>query len=344
MANERTISIKDILKGCEPGRIQSVGYMQVIPLVSEVHDDRFVSPNKARVGTAHYGTLVVKNPAEETLIVPPQTAYIVKMAAQDHALPHIGMIKGKGMRSFDTAMCVQQTQGGYIPEGEHRMLVLPLPLREAAHKARKEHNYGRLWPAIVEMNKSAGIADTFGSAGHLEYFLKAFQEELDSFVAQFEPVENQVGAIVFINGKVAGVERTPSPDYWLSIWPTLIRECYGSMAIIEAHKHGNKPPVPKTRVSLGKANSLHELKQKLVESIEEEYTRVKTIVTNLLNLELKAEVDETFDKQFDIEALSHKRFVGQVITEGGEVLYASLVATANSPTTEEWCMQEDFKM
>ena len=47
--------VSDVLHGCTPGRIQSVGYMQVIPLVSELSEDRFVSPidGEAEVSTEH---------------------------------------------------------------------------------------------------------------------------------------------------------------------------------------------------------------------------------------------------------------------------------------------------
>ena len=34
----------------------------------------------------------------------------------------------------------------------------------------------------------------------------------------------QVGAIVLVDDRVVGIERAPSHDYWLSIWPSLIRE------------------------------------------------------------------------------------------------------------------------
>ena len=345
MAKEtKTITIKDILKGCEPGRIQTVGYMQVIPLVSDLHDDRFVAPSGAKVGTSSYGTLVIRNTADQTMILPAQIGYVVNQQAQDHALPHVGLVKGKDMRAFDTAACIQQSQGGYIAEGEHQMLVLPLPLRETAHTMRKERNYSRLWPAISNLNAQAGISKTYGSGGHLEYFLKEFKNELETFVAQFEPVENQIGAIIIINGKLMGIERAPNPEYWLDIWPALIRECYGSMAILEAKKHGPTPPVPKTRVSLGKVKSLDELKQKLVGVTEEEYNRVKTIVANLLGLELASEVDEAFGGKMNVEAVSNKRFVGQIVTDDSKVVYASLVSCAKTPTAEDFYMQEEFKM
>jgi hypothetical protein len=61
---QKAIRVTDVLHGCSPGRIQSVGYMQVIPLVSELSDDRFVSPveGQADVFTTDYGTLGFRNP------------------------------------------------------------------------------------------------------------------------------------------------------------------------------------------------------------------------------------------------------------------------------------------
>ena len=60
---KKTTRVADVLHGCTPGRIQSVGYMQVIPLVSELSDDRFVSPieGEAEVFTTSYGTLGFRN-------------------------------------------------------------------------------------------------------------------------------------------------------------------------------------------------------------------------------------------------------------------------------------------
>jgi len=94
-------------------------------------------------------------------------------------------------------------------------------LRETAHSLRKgasSHSYDRLWPAISSMNQQLGIRNT---AGHLEFFLQEFGKELDRFVAEFEIVPNQVGAIILINGRVAGVERAPNPEFWESIWQPL---------------------------------------------------------------------------------------------------------------------------
>jgi len=342
MAKEKSkMKLAEILKGCTPGKIQSVGVMQVIPLISDISDDSFVSPNQsAKVSTSGYGTLVFKNEKKETMIVPPQAGYVVKQSAQDHALPHVGIVKGKQTGSFTNAMCIQQNQGGYVASGEHNMMILPFPLREKAYKVRNTRGYDRLWGDISALNKRAGVKSSSGAA-HLEYFLNSFKEQLDRFVAEFEPVDKQVGAIILINGRVVGVERTPSYVYWTSIWSALIRECYGSLAIIEANDYNNK--VPPTRVPLRKATSVSDLKAALKEASDEEYARVKKIVNDIADIDMGQKVDNTVG-DVDVEELSSKRFVGQIVRKGDTVVYASLVATKEWRDNEEWNEAESFEM
>lgn len=335
------MKLAEILKGCTPGKIQSVGVMQVIPLISDISDDSFVSPNQsAKVSTSGYGTLVFKNEKKETMIVPPQAGYVVKQSAQDHALPHVGIVKGKQTGSFTNAMCIQQNQGGYVASGEHNMMILPFPLREKAYKVRNTRGYDRLWGDISALNKRAGVQSNSGAA-HLEYFFNSFKEQLDRFVAEFEPVDKQVGAIVLINGRVVGVERTPGYEYWTSVWTSLIRECYGSLAIIEANDYEGK--VPATRVPLRKAQSVSDLRTALNEASNEEYDRVKKIVNDIADIDMDQKVDKT-SGDIDVEELSGERFIGQIVKKGETVVYASLVATKKWRDNEEWNEAESFKM
>ena len=80
---QKTVRLADVLHGCAPGRIQSVGYMQVIPLVSDLSDNRFVSPveDKADVFTTDYGTLGFRNRDDCVMIVLCHAGYVVKHAA-----------------------------------------------------------------------------------------------------------------------------------------------------------------------------------------------------------------------------------------------------------------------
>jgi len=338
-----TLTISEILRGCTPGRIQSVGYMQVIPLTAtkDMTDDRIVSPAKmSSMRTTDYGSMSIKNESDKIMIVPSQAAYVVKQAAQDHALPHVGIIGKKKSKSFDTARCIQENQGGYISSGNHKMAILPFMLREPAHKERSERDYSKLWSAIRRLNNETKA----GNIGNLVHFLDKFKDELDQFIAEFEPVPNQVGAIILINGKVVGVERAPNYEYWTEIWPALIRECYGSLALIEAKNNNGEIPVPKTRSVLGEVSSLADLAKAVKDAESRELENVRSVFGGVSETEMKRDGKDSGSSGLTIESLSHKRFVGQIVREDEKIIYGSLIATSKWRTNEDWYMAKSFSL
>ncbi len=321
-------TFREVLSGCTPGRIQTVAHMQVIPLLAEeaLDDPRFVSPVQARptVSTTNYGSLRIKNPTDSVLLVPPHAAYMTKKAAQDHALPSGGVLKPREDHTFNTAICIEQSQGGTMPAGEHEMNLLPLSLRERAWAIRNESNYGRLWPAIGEFNRGFGIS----GSSHMSYFFDRYTDELDVFVAEFEPVLRQVGAIFLVNGRVAGLERSPSAAFFRSIWEPLVRDCYGSKAMEAARS--SEPP--ETRVALRPgASTLGELADHLQEAVEKERVAVRGVVDPILSEEVELTRDhdlEVHGERLELLSLETSRFAGQVIrTSTGRVVFSSLVAS-----------------
>ncbi len=346
MTVTRSIAIAEVLRGCTPGRIQTVGFMQVIPLTSDLHFDNFASPNQAYVSTTHYGTLEFDNQEDEDIIIPSHAAYLVKQAAQNHAMMHAGIAKSKTKTKFDTAACIQDSQSNLISKGQHNLIVLPFTLRETAHKQRATLGYEKLWPAIKKLNKLAGAGNT---GGHLEYFLNHYTEELDQFVAEFEPIENQIGAIILVSGKVVGIERTPNPNFWLSMWKPLIRECYGSLAILESKTFDGSPPVPPTRVTLpNRIDTLDALEEALNKVDEEEYSRVKDVV-NLICENVLALTETKISGNKRVETLGDEndpicQFLGQVIRQDESIVYGSLIATEVWLKNEDWFSAKPFAM
>lgn len=179
--------------------MQSVGYLQIIPLLSDLEDKRFVAPNEIHVSTCDYGSLTFENHTDLITIVPVHAGYVVKEDAQDHAMAHAGIIKQNSDKQYDTAMCIQQHQGGCISKGKHKLIILPFSLREKALRSRHQTSFGKLWTSISKFNKKLGA----WAEGHLEYFLNKFETELDEFVAEFESVPKQVGAIILLDGNVS---------------------------------------------------------------------------------------------------------------------------------------------
>lgn len=221
-------TVDDLLAGVRPGRVQSVGRMRVLPLLAgDAPTADLGDPATLAISTDNYGTLHFGNESAGPVLVPSHLAVIVSQAAQDHAMPRAALVAGGGSRSYGAAMCIQQSQGGLIRSGRHRLAVLPPALREAASDLPAEPGYNRLWPAVSRFTASAQVR----GAADLVRFLKRFATELDQFVAEFECVEDQIGAVVFLDNRVVGVERAPSHTYWQALWEPLIRFCYGAEAV-----------------------------------------------------------------------------------------------------------------
>lgn len=314
-----TLSIDDILRGTEPGRMQSVGHMQIIPLVGE-DDDRYAPP-ELEVKTTAYGTVELRNDSERPTIVPPGAGWVVKQAAQDHAIGGGLLLAAKAMAKITTARCIQSSQGGYISKARHPMLVIPAPLRSQALAIRRQAGYDKLWGPISAFNESVGAK----GGSHLEYFLRHFKAQLDQFVAEFELVPNQVGAIVLVGGCLVGVERAPSSGFWRTLWEPLIRVCYGALAIARAQLDDAPPP---TRVALeGGATSIRELRAALASAQARERTIRDVILAELGALELKAasRADQVLGEA-TLVTLASSQLAGQLVRAGDQIAFASLCA------------------
>jgi len=233
----RNLTVEEILRGMGRGRTQTVGHMSVIPLIDEgdAQDDDFAPPD-FHVETSNYGTVQVRNTdSTRPSIVPTGAGWVTRERAQDHAVPSAFLVKANGRKSIETAMCIEDSQGGYIRDQKAiTMLVLPASIRSHALSMRHRQGYDKIWPHIRSLNKESGVPHT---GGHLTYFLKHFEKQLDEFVAEFELVPKQIGAIILLGENVVGVERAPNMAFWERVWEPLIRVCYGSLAIQYQKRH-----------------------------------------------------------------------------------------------------------
>ena len=376
-----SLTIRSVLKGCKTGRPQTVGVMTIVPLISELEDERFdlISPiegdlamtfpevkdkdtvsekDVTRVSTTGYGTLRFTNASgTKTVIIPAQSAYLTKLGAQDHTMMKAGIVMPNKERAYNDASCIQSTQPGLIPAGRHHMVVLPMALREEAIKLKNKPEFGKFWPPLGAFLQSMGALqqDRYGRGGvaHLDHFISHFDKELSEFVAEFEIVEGMVGAIVLINGAVVGIERAPSRRYWASVWEALIRECYGSLAIFTAKKIGDKDAKLRTpRIPLDTRNveCLSDLAKALQTATQKEESQIKDLIRDLLDDDFSVEVDE---KAGTCEVLSakHRQFTGQMVRDGSRVVYASLVLTKEWPRyadsakrDKKWKKAEEFSL
>lgn len=340
MVRENELDISEILRGMVPGRLQSVGCMQVLPLIGDpnLFDEEIVSPGdkeqKSTLMTRNYGEMTFKNATDKVLLVPCHVGYITKQRAQDHAMSRCGMVPKQKTKVFGDAMCIEQSQGGYIAEDQHRMMILPYTLREKALKKRSEKSFNKLWDDIAEFNRSMGVS----ARAHLVDFLTHYEKQLDEFVAEFECVPQQTGAIILVGGHVVGFERAPNPRFWLDVWPALIRECYGSLAI----KVAKEKKLSKNRITLGSGyTTLEELEAGLTEAREKEEKATADIVRNLLDKPFSCKVEEGLLK-YSIFTIENDQFSGQVVREGEKVCYASLFTKSKWAENAPWRESKKF--
>ena len=316
-----TLTVEQILQGTTTGRRQAVGQMAVIPILGE-GDGGFAPPTNLEAGTRNYGELHVRNRADRPTIVPTGAAWITPEAAQDHAAPGASLVGAGASKSISNAYCVQETQGGLIRQQERNFVILPAPLRSFALANRNGGSYDSMWPHIREFKRSMGL----NGSGNLVDFLKRFERELDQFVAEFELVPRQVGALILIAGKVVGIERAPDATFWNALWEPLIRVCYGSLALRVA---GRGAGVPSTRAPLGvTVRSLEGISQALEQAAQATKQMVTTTVAALGPKALEsAPADETLGAA-SVLTLASRDYAGQVVSQRGQPVYASICAAA----------------
>lgn len=326
------ITISEVLKGCTPGRMQSAGYMQMVPLISppDMIDKRFGPFTGLMTSTSDYGTLRLENRENHPTIFPMGTGVLTKSAAQNHATGKIKLMTPMSEASIETAACTQETQGGLIRNSnESSMTILPYSIREKALEVKDVHGYSKLWPAIKEFNKDIGVdnKDRFRSMGHLEIYLDEFADKLDEFIGQFEIVPNQVGAIILLNGQVAGVERAPNYEFWKELWKPLIRECYGSASLVFA-KQGVKqsPPLGRMPINDHNVNDVASLEAEYNKAEKFEEDTVKNLIRNFIQQPFVATREENEPNgTLCVDHLSGNQFTGQIVRDSAFVVYASLI-------------------
>ncbi len=323
-----SLTVDEILRGTGPGPAQSVGQMSVIPLLGE-DDDTFAAP-VVLAGTTGYGSVHLRNDTDRPMLVPPGVGWMVTQKAQNHAIGGGALLRPGESRQIDTAMCIQQSQGGLIAQGKHDLIFLPAALRAKALSVRHVRDFRKLWESIQGFNASFGI-DQHG--GHLEFFVRAFQKELDEFVAEFEVVPRQVGP--------SSSSAARSPAWSAPPRPPSGRRCGGrssgcATAPWRSRSPGRTRHLPATRSALHvETRSLAGLRDALARARDAERAALDARLRALRVTRLSAadQADETLAAAETLDALTlttigSPRLSGQVVTQDQAVRFASLCAAA----------------
>lgn len=331
------IDIQDLLKGMRPFKdesgnivVQSINNMQIVCLTTddEYNIDKFGNPMSLLASTRSYGDLTVHNNEDKPVLMPAQATYITAYQAQDHSAVKAAYVPASSSRDLDDSCCVQSTQGGYISNSESGLTrtVLPFYLKETAFANVGVESYNKLWPSIESFNNS--VNSNGDRRAHIVDYFKKHGKKLEQFIAHFEKPQKCIGAIVLVEGEIVSIEKFPSFTYTDQVWDTLIRDCYGSIAITEEIKNVNKENKFSTLASSNK--------QRDGESTAEYLTRILNKTKKSIEDDVKEKIEEIFDVEFQktldnskdgykSEILESDGYIGQVISESGYNHLVSIV-------------------
>ena len=263
-----------------------------------------------------YDTLVMATRSPHVTIIPQGLVFITKERAQDRTLPSAHLIK---TQKTCHAFCVQSSQGGLMQRQtteQRQFHLLPVGVRLAALNKREQEGYSAIWEDLAAFNQQLGVEGDF-----LVSFLQRYQKQLAEFVAEFEPVAFQRGAVILINGEVVGIEVMPNSSGFLALWEPLIRDCYGAEALL----HASSVPVA-VPVLLEDVESLDDLVKAVNNLAQREQAWVESLVESALTQKERL-CEEEHEGEFKLYAVEAAEFKGQLVQQNGDTLYLSLLRT-----------------
>ncbi len=217
----------------EIGNVQSVDEMTIVPILGAERGSIAKPSSLSFQRTTSYGTMVFENDDPDREAIIPANMMVRGSGGQDHAMSGSGTVPKKQVRSFEDACCIEETQEGYLESHGNEQDILPVDLRKALLKPtiRTLNSYSKLWGKIKTWLQ--GVKTSRGGSAHLRHFYDTpdIKRALEEFAAEFEPVDNQIGAIVMFSGIPVGIEIMPSTEHWEEYWQYLIRGCYGAEMI-----------------------------------------------------------------------------------------------------------------
>lgn len=328
---DENITVSSILRGYTVDRanIQSVGNMTVIPIISDkeftnVADVTDVVFSRDR----SYNQLEFKNNSGRVAITIHGWSIIEgKQQAQDRTLPYVHLVKGHNSKILP-ANCIQSRQSGHFDTSrwnQEDFMILPpslkgLALKKSTHMSAET---GALWS---DLGKWVSGVDCEHEG--LTAFYSKFQDKLDIFVAEFEPVQNQLGAITLINNRVVSVDIMPKYSSWQSVWRTLIRDSYGAEAIRMTENEGAYADIP--TIALQNVNNLADLVSEYNEVKKVFYDELESKFVSISNQDVSLNKQDQAN-ELSLFKLSSNHYSGQAVFHGDHCVYLSFVISGATP-------------
>jgi hypothetical protein len=330
-----TRDFSEMLKGCRPVKdkdgnivVQSIMNMQVVTLTTDKEfslDERFGNPMTAlQASNSSYGQISFTNKEGKEVILPTQMAVLTKQSAQNHGMTKAGYLEKFANTTYHDAGCVQGGQTGYF-RGSQEFRMLPITMREMVFDTvGQPSSYGRIYPAIQKLGQDTQS----GTGNYLNIYFEKFDKKLEQFIAHFERPKNLIGIIVLIDGEIVAIDKFPSFTYAEQVWDLMIRDCYGSLAIISELQHKTAgQPFTEAYEDVKRISREVDIKVTIVNMIEQALKKTKKSITDDVQERIQEVLELQFDATLDTEGQSSSRtapksyilktegYIGQVITE-----------------------------
>jgi hypothetical protein len=317
---------KTLLKGYKPGTPQRVGIMTLIPVLTDKPYQEVGAIGEISLyRDPAYQTMEFKNASSKISIIPHGFMYLTAEHAQDRVVNSAHLAKGGAITKVDVD-CLQPSQGGHLQPGLKEWRLLPSALKLAAWSHQGDNAYDSLWNDMKAYLANAGV-----SGGELIMFYKHFQKDLDEFVAQFEPVENQVGAIILFGNEVAGIEITPNYAIWKEMWKPLVRDSYGADAIVLVKKGYTQTNRP--LINVDQIHTFDDLEAAVADIMENNLAFARQVMGSVLNEVVMAEQKEMLD-DLTLYDFTSSNYKGQAVQHGPEHFIYVTAVPNNAPNVQ----------
>jgi len=319
------IMIKDLLKGYNINHagIQNVGIMTVVPLVSNQEYTPITSFINIRLDQdLEYNKLQFKNDSDDIGILLQGYTIISDQKAQDRTVPYPRLIKGRS-KVIVPANCVEPHQGGSLQTSKinpENFKILPPSLRALAMQKSSfsSGETGALWESLSTWSKDLDLRNN-----GLVSFYEKFVQQLDEFVASFEPVEKQLGAITILNDEVIAIDIAPKYASWLQIFRPLIRDSYGAEACRLIQNKQIKSLID--IIDTTNINSAESLEKNFTSNTAIFFDRIKNIIKQNIELESTYSMLQELN-DLNLVQFESKQFLGCGVYHGDHIVYLSLVS------------------
>jgi len=319
------IKIKDLLKGYSIGKsaIQNIANMTVVPIISEVEYTPIADISNIRIKRdIMYNEIEFENISDNIGILLQGYTIFSYQKAQDRTIPYAHLIKSK-MSKRIPANCVQRSQCGLLNEKKLKQedfRILPTTLRAKAlmHSTYTDASTSALWDDLNQFSPETNVDEK----GLFSFYIK-FKNQLNEFIASFEPVDKQLGSIVLINDRIAAFDIVPNYKNWLLVYRPLIRDSYAAEAIRAIQNKKIKSLI--SVIDDKEVTTILSLENAYKKNTQDFYKRISDIIE--MNIELEVSY-KTLDTVADLNLVKIKsqQYIGCAVFHGQHIIYLSLVS------------------